>query len=235
MEGRSAETFRAAREFASNAPAEMVKQMPDMETAPAAPIAALVRFGRWDDVLALPGPPQEWLYTRGVWHYARGIALNAKGQAADAARELAALEALLKSVPPERTTAFFFRSSNLLQMAANVLAGEMAAKAGDAASAERLLRAAVAEQDTHWFTEPPPWYFPIRQTLGAVLLQSGRPADAELVYREDLRRNPGNGWSLFGLAQSLRAQGKTAEAAQAEESFKKAWAQADVTLSASRF
>ena len=110
----------------------------------------------------------------------------------------------------------FFRARNLLQLAANVLAGEIAAKGGDRATADRLLRAAVAEQDTHWFTEPPPWYFPVRQALGAVLLQAGRAADAEAVYREDLKRNPGNGWSLFGLAQSLRAQGKTDEADQAE-------------------
>jgi predicted Zn-dependent protease len=93
----------------------------------------------------------------------------------------------------------------------------------------------VAEQDTHWFTEPPPWYFPVRQALGAVLLQAGRPADAEQVYREDLRRNPGNGWSLFGLTQALRAQNKAADAAKAEADFKKAWARADVTLTASRF
>ena len=235
MQGRSAETIRAAREFASNAPPEMIKQMPDMETAPVAPIVALVRFGQWDEVLAEKAPPREWLYTTGVWHYARGVAFNAKGQAADAAGELRALEAILASVPPERTTAFFFRTKNVLQLAANLLAGEIAAKAGDFTSAERLLRAAVAEQDSHWFTEPPPWYFPVRQALGAVLLQAGRPGDAEQVYREDLRRNPGNGWSLFGLAESLRAQGKTAEAAQADESFRKAWAQADVKLTASRF
>ena len=235
MQGRGAETIRAAREFAENAPAEMIKQMPDMETAPVAPIVALVRFGRWDDVLAYPAPPAEWSYTRGVWHYARGVALNAKGQAAQAARELGELEAIVRAVPPTRTVAFFFRAKNVLQMAANVLAGEIAAKAGDAASAERLLRAAVAEQDTHWFTEPPPWYFPVRQSLGAVLLQFGKAADAEQVYRDDLKRNPGNGWSLFGLAQSLRAQGKTAEAAQADASFQKAWAKADVKLTASRF
>jgi tetratricopeptide (TPR) repeat protein len=235
MQGRSAETLSAAREFASNAPPEMIKQMPDMETAPVAPIVALARFGRWDDVLGHPAPPQEWSYTRGVWHYARGLAFNAKGQAAEAGQELARLEAILQSVPPERTVAFFFRTRNVLQLAANVLAGEMAAKAGDTASAERLLRAAVAEQDTHWFTEPPPWYFPVRQALGAVLLQGGRPAEAELVYREDLKRNPGNGWSLFGLSQSLKAQGKTAEAARVEESFRTAWARADVTLTASRF
>jgi tetratricopeptide (TPR) repeat protein len=235
MQGRSAETIRAAREFASNAPPEMIKQMPDMETAPVAPIVALVRFGRWDEVLAEKAPPREWLYTSGVWRYARGVAFNAKGQAADAANELRALEAILHSVPPERTTAFFFRTKNVLQLAANLLAGEIAAKAGDFTAAERLLRAAVAEQDSHWFTEPPPWYFPVRQALGAVLLQANKPADAEQVYREDLRRNPGNGWSLFGLTQSLRAQGKTAEAAQADESFRKAWAQADVKLTASRF
>jgi tetratricopeptide (TPR) repeat protein len=235
MQGQGAETLRAAREFAAAAPPEMIGAMPDMETAPAAPIAALARFGRWDEVLAYPAPPREWTYVRGVWLYARGLAWNAKGQSAEARRELAELEATIESVPPERTVAGFFRTRNMLQLAANVLAGEMAAKAGDGASAERLLRAAVAEQDTHWFTEPPPWYFPVRQALGAVLLQSGRAADAEQVYREDLARNPGNGWSLFGLGESLRAQGKTAEAAEVDARFKHAWARADVILRSSRF
>ena len=183
----------------------------------------------------MSAPPADWLYTRAVWHYARGMAFNAKGQPAEARRELAELEAALKAVPAERSIAFFFRASNLMQLAANVLAGEIAAKAGDYATAERLLRAAVAEQDTHWFTEPPPWYFPVRQSLGAVLLQAGRAAEAEQVYREDLARNPDNGWSLFGLTQALRAQGKTGEATIAETRFRKAWASADVTLAASRF
>jgi tetratricopeptide (TPR) repeat protein len=235
MQGRSAETLRAAREFAANAPPEMIEQMPDMETAPVAPIVALARFGRWDEVLGHPAPPREWPYTRGVWHYARGLALTAKGEAAAARRELGELETIVHAVPAERTVAFFFRARNLLQLAANVLAGEIAAKAGDLATAERLLRAAVAEQDTHWFTEPPPWYFPVRHALGAVLLQGNRAADAERVYREDLKANPGNGWALFGLAQSQRAQGQAAEAAQTEATFRRAWAQADVALTSSRF
>jgi tetratricopeptide (TPR) repeat protein len=235
MQGNSASTLRAAREFAGNAPPEMIKAMPDMETAPFAPTAALLRFGRWDEVLQLQAPPKEWLYTTGVWHYARGIAYNAKGQAAEARRELGELEKLLATVPAERTVAFFFRAKNMLGLAANVLGGEIAAKTGDGVSAERLLRAAVAEQDTHWFTEPPPWYYPVRQSLGAVLLQYGKPADAEAVYREDLKRNPGNGWSLFGLAQSLRAQGKTADAARVDAEFRRAWSAADVTLASSRF
>jgi hypothetical protein len=235
MQGRSAETLRAAREFAAAGSPEMIKAMPDMEGAPAVPILVLVRFGRWEEVLRQPAPPAEWLYTRGVWHYARGIAFNGMGQAGEARRELGELEQSLQKMPAERTVAFFFRAKNVLQLAANVLAGEMAAKAGDVAGAERLLRAAVAEQDGHWFTEPPPWYFPVRQALGAVLVQAGRGADAERVYREDLERNPGNGWSLFGLAQSLRLQGKATEAAGVEAAFARAWARADVKLTASRF
>jgi len=235
MQGRNEETQRAAREFAGNASAEMIKAMPDMETAPTAPIVALVRFGRWNEVLRYPKPPADWPYTSGVWHYARGISFNAKRETAEARQELAELEKIVAAVPPERTVAFFFRAKNVLQMAANILAGEIAAKAGDFATAERLLRAAIAEQDTHWFTEPPPWYFPVRQALGAVLIQAKRGADAERVYRDDLLRNPGNGWSLYGLAQSLRQQGRTAEAADADAQFRRAWSRADVQLTSSRF
>src|SRR5262249_890998 len=162
---------------------------------------------RWDEVLTAPAPPADWPYTRGVWHYARGLAFNARQRPADARRELTQLETILGSVSPERTLAFFFRTRNMLQLAANLLAGARAAASAGTATAARLLRAAVAEQDSHWFTEPPPWYFPVRQALGAVLLQAGRAREAEEVYREDLERNPNNGWSLFGLAQSLRAQG----------------------------
>src|SRR5438477_3126684 len=109
MDGRAAETIRAAREFAAAAPPEMIKAMPDMETAPVAPTVALVGLGHWDEVLAVAHRPEVWLYTRGIRHYARGLAFNAKGQAAEARQELAALDAVLRSVPAERTLAGFFR------------------------------------------------------------------------------------------------------------------------------
>ncbi|MGH7264993.1 MAG: tetratricopeptide repeat protein, partial [Candidatus Rokuibacteriota bacterium] len=146
-----------------------------------------------------------------------------------------ALHALSGSVPPERIVAQFFKAVDMLRLASLVLAGEISARAGDPNAAVPPLLEAVAIQDGHWFTEPPPWYAPVRHTLGAVLLQAGRAVEAEAVYRDDLQRNPDNGWSLFGLAQSLRAQGKVSDAAAAEERFRKAWARADVTLRASRF
>ena len=235
LEGRGAECVRAAREFAAAAPPEAVLEMPDMETAPAAPYFALVRFGRWSEMLAEPAPPARMLYVTGAWRYARGLALLATGRRDEAASELSLLRAIRQSVPSERTLAGFFKMSDMLGMAAEVLAGEIAARGGDADTAVKHLAEAVRRQDEHWFTEPPPWYFPVRQALGAALLQAGRAAEAEAVYREDLRRNPENGWSLFGLAQSLRVQGKGADATAVDARFRRAWGRADVTLTASRF
>ena len=212
-EGRSAEMRpRRPRVRRERCRPEMIKQMPDMETAPLAPMVALVRFGRWDEVLALPAPPPEWLYTTGVWHYARGIAFNAKGRRPSRrARAGARWRPSCSRCPPERTVAFFFRPGTSCRWRPTCWRARSRRKAGDTASAERLLRAAVAEQDTHWFTEPPPWYFPVRQSLGASVLQAGRPAAAEAVTRKICCRNPGNGRSLLGLSdESLTAQGKTA-------------------------
>jgi tetratricopeptide (TPR) repeat protein len=234
MEGRGAETIRAAREFAAAVPADAAAQMSDMETAPAAPLFALARFGRWEEILTAPAPPAALPYVTGAWRYARGLAFAATGRGPDAARELAALEAVRRAVAPERTIAGYFKTQDMLLLAAEALAGEIAARGGDTTTAARHFTEAVKIQDGHWFTEPPPWYYPVRQSLGAALLAGGRAAEAEAVYREDLKRNPDNGWSLFGLAQSLRAQGRTAEATDADARFRRAWSRADVELAASR-
>jgi len=235
MDGRSADTVKAARDFEAAVPAEMIGQMSDMETVPVAPIVALARFGRWDEVLALPAPSEKLPYVRGVWHYARGLAYSAKDQTAAAQGELTALSAVRDATPTDRTLAGFFKTREMLTLATEVLAGEMDGRRGDTDGAIKHLAEAVRIQDGHWFTEPPPWYYPVRQSLGAVLLQAGRAGEAEAVYRADLRRNPENGWSLYGLAQALRAQGKADEAAAVDGRFRRAWARADVTLTASRF
>jgi tetratricopeptide (TPR) repeat protein len=123
----------------------------------------------------------------------------------------------------------------LLHIASEALAGEIAARRGQTDEAVRHLQDAVRTQDALPYMEPPPWYYPVRQSLGAVLLAAGRAADAEAVYREDLQRNPENGWSLYGLSQALRARNAEAEAADVDQRFQKAWSRADVTLNASRF
>ena len=116
-----------------------------------------------------------------------------------------------------------------------MLAGEVAAQRGDLPVAVERLQAAVKLEDTLHYDEPAPWYAPTRQTLGAVLLAAGRAVEAEAVYRAELDTYPANGWSLFGLAQALRAQGKGDEAAEVEGQFAQAWSHADVVLTSSRF
>jgi predicted Zn-dependent protease len=118
----------------------------------------------------------------------------------------------------------------VLDLAVSHLGGEMAAKNGDTNEAVKQLRKAAAQEDELQYEEPPAWYSPIRQRLGAVLLAAGRPKQAEKAFREDLVQRPENGWSLHGLAQSLRAQDRTREAARVEERFRTAWKAADVQL-----
>ena len=122
-----------------------------------------------------------------------------------------------------------------LNIAAAIVAGEAAAKAGDTDKSVEQLSKAVELQDDLSYMEPPTWHYPVRQSLGAVLLDAGRPEQAEDVYRDDLRMWPANGWSLYGLMRSLRAQGRMDEARLIEKQYLKAFARADVVLTATRF
>ena len=237
MDGRSAETIRAARrlEEVGKAHPEMLRQMPDIEGVAVTGRFALARFGRWDEILAEPAPPEDLLFATGIHHYARGLAFVRTGRPDDAAAELAALRKTTDATPPDRPLMQVNKQKDVLALASSVLAGELAAARGQNAEAVRDLEDAVRRQDALRYMEPPPWYYPVRQSLGAVLLSAGRAKEAEAVYREDLRRNPNNGWSLYGLAQALRAQKKNADAARVDEAFRRVWARADVQLAASRF
>jgi tetratricopeptide (TPR) repeat protein len=195
---------------------------------------ALVRFGKWQEILKQPAPPVDLQYSTGMWHYARGWALAATKQLDKAAAEQAKLAEIAAATPPERRI-MMNSGAALLNLASKVLAGEIAAKHGHYDEAVQLLEAAVSMQDNLGYEEPPAWYYPVRQSLGAALLKADRAQDAEAVYREDLRRNPENGWSLYGLTQSLRRQKKQDDAMETEKRFRKAWAKADVKLTASTF
>jgi len=126
-------------------------------------------------------------------------------------------------------------SAALLKLASSVLNGECAMRAGRNDEAVQSFRAAVAEEDSLHYDEPPAWYYPVRQSLGAALLKGGKPADAEAVYRADLKRHPENGWSLYGLAEAMNARGRITEAVKVKKRFARAWARADVKLPGSVF
>jgi tetratricopeptide (TPR) repeat protein len=234
MEGRSADTIGAARKIAAMVPAEAVRQMPDIENAHVAPLFALARFGRWDEILKEPAPADDLPFATGTWHYARGLAFARTGRLAEADAELAALGKTVAATPGDRPLQQVNKQKTVLGLADAVLAGEIAAAHGRTADAVRELRKAVRIQDGLRYMEPPPWYYPVRQSLGAVLLSAGRAKEAEAVYREDLRRNPENGWSLYGLARALRAEKQSARAAAVEARFRRAWSHADVELTSSR-
>jgi tetratricopeptide (TPR) repeat protein len=199
------------------------------------PLYSLVRFGKWDEVLAQAAPASDLKYPMGVWHYARGLAFLAKGQVNQAPGELEQLQAIAADPALEKVTIWDINSTaSLAKIATAVLAGELAAKQGDNAQAIQYLTMAVSLEDALRYDEPAPWMIPTRQSLGAVLLQANRPAEAEAVYREDLKRYPENGWSLLGLSQSLQAQGKTRDAETVRTRFQKAWQYADLEIAASR-
>ena len=235
-EGRSEIALTAARKLASKTEDGM-GEMAFLQEFVAVPLQTFVRFGRWDAILGEPKPAEEHRYLVATWHYARGVALVRTGDPAGAEAELAAVHAIAAEPESELLILAGATASarSLLEIGAAHLEGELKAARGDLDGAATALAGAVAQQDGLVYMEPPPFYFPTRQALGAVLLDAGRADEAAEVYRKDLEQYPRNGWSLFGLSQSLRATGRDAEAEWAEQGFRSAWARADVELPASRF
>jgi tetratricopeptide (TPR) repeat protein len=175
------------------------------------------------------------MFLRGAWHYVRGLAFVATERLQEAEQELGAMREVLKD-PSLNTPLFSLNTGrSILQIGPEVLAGEIAAARGKFNVAIAHLKRAVHFEDTLAYTEPSEWHYPPRLALGAILLESGHAAEAEAVYREDLQRNRNNGWALYGLSQALRAQKKISQSVLIEARFKKAWGNADIELSSSRF
>jgi tetratricopeptide (TPR) repeat protein len=234
MQGRSAKALAAARKIAGNLTPEIVAMVPMIEHVPAIGAATLARFGRWEEVLREPQPPRAQRYATGSWHWARGLAYAGLGQLGPARTALDSLQAAHASLPPDLMIVLN-NGKQLLRIASGSLAGAIATREKRWDDAVRHLQAAIATEDSLHYDEPPTWYFPVRHQLGATFLAAGRAAEAEAAYRADLARHPGNGWSLFGMSQALRVQNKTAEATEFETRFRKEWARADVTLTASAY
>jgi tetratricopeptide (TPR) repeat protein len=186
-------------------------------------------------MLREPEPPATSAYLTGMWYYARGTAFLGKEQIDSADQEFVKLDEIMADKSLDQPLFSPNTGRQVLSIAREVLAGEITAAKKNYDPAIAHLERAVRLEDALVYTEPAEFHYPPRHALGAVLLEANRPAEAETVYWEDLKRNRENGWALFGLMQALKAQGKNEEAALVESRFKKAWARADITLTSSRF
>lgn len=232
MEGRSQEAIQAARTAYETTPKTLVDFMPGFDFYVSYYLPTMVRFGQWEALLKEPAPDPKYPLLSGFHHFAHAYALAATGKIDAAEAERAALAASNTKLPAD-LTAGLNTAKDVMAVADAVLLGRVAQAAGKADAARTAYEQAVKLEDALAYDEPADWFFPARHLLGRALLEAGDAADAEAVYREDLRRHPDNGWALVGLAQALRAQKKGDEAAVTEARFKAVWAKADISLSAS--
>jgi tetratricopeptide (TPR) repeat protein len=226
MDGRQAEAIEAADKVVALMPAEMVKDVPMIEAMLPTRLFALVRFRQWEDIFREKPPAEDLTYATGMWLYARTLAYSATGQKHLADDHRKQLEAIIEATPEDKK---FMRHSakQLLRIAALHADGVMEARAHKIDAAVERFGEAIRLEDQLLYDEPPAWFFPERQALGSVLLEAGRASEAERLFREDLKLNPENGWSLSGLARSLHSQKRTREADEVQARFVKAWAGAD--------
>jgi tetratricopeptide (TPR) repeat protein len=195
------------------------------------PLYAAVRFGRWDEITSMAKPGDDVPYMQAMWNYAQAMAAASQGRLDDAKTYHAALVPATSDPTIEKMMAWDrYSLIGGVQVAERFVAAEIARAEKKYDEAIAALNTAVTIEDTLLYDEPPAWNWPARLALGNVLLQAGKAAEAEQVFRDELTRNPENGWSLHGLARALKAQGKQQEADEAAERFAKAWANADVDL-----
>jgi tetratricopeptide (TPR) repeat protein len=230
MEGRKVETIEAARQSRALISDDMLLTTPGFDWYVAELYAAMVRFGMWEDILAEPAPNPKLVGLTGAYLYAKATALAAKGRIEEAKVPLGELEKLASA-----EDAGHDRVKAALAIAVLTVQARMALAENKPEEAIGTLREATEKEDRLAYSEPADWFFPVRHILGAVLIEAGRAGDAEVVYRDDLTRHPNNGWALHGLAQSLRTQGRDAEASAAQQQLDTAWKNADVTLAASAY
>jgi tetratricopeptide (TPR) repeat protein len=236
FEGNSAKALAAANKVAMNAEHKgyTAENWALHQTFQVLPLYTFTRFGMWDEIMAYDEPAEDLKFLRAIWHYARGMAMARTDKANDAAEELKALANIAEDPQMTDTAMGFSNGGVVLTIATHVLAGEIAAAQEDYDTAISHLSRAARLEDSMLYNEPPDWPYPVRHSLGAVLLEAGQPVEAEAVYWQDLKNNPENGYSLYGVWQCMK-ETDDPKAGEIEARFKKAWAGADVELTGSRF
>lgn len=235
MQGESKRALAVVRAMLADVPKDWVALPQNAAIADGfvtAPMEVMKRFGQWDEILKEPEAPEIFPIARAMRHHIRAIAYAAKGETDKAREEQKAFrEATTK--PAKEATFGNNKATDLFAVADDMLEGEILVREGKMAEGIKSLRSAVAKEDKLRYSEPPDWVVPVRHALGAFLLKDGQATEAEAVYREDLRRWPDNGWSLFGLAASLETQGKKDEAAAVRAKFDEIWKHADASIPSS--
>jgi tetratricopeptide (TPR) repeat protein len=231
MNGNYAEAKRNADLLVANV-GPHVKDMPPLEGFMTIPMAVDVRFHKWNEILAIPQPDSSMKITTGFWHFARGLALAGTGKLSEAEAEYKIVSEAEQSTPPDVVFAMPInnKAKDIMKISEDVLGAKIALARKDNVQAISLLTAAVAIQDTLKYGEPPDWFFPVRESLGGVLLINRDAPGAEKVFREDLDRNPRNPRSLFGLQQALKAQDRNYDAGFVESEFHNSWKGGEVKV-----
>ncbi|HIE48629.1 MAG TPA: tetratricopeptide repeat protein [Gammaproteobacteria bacterium] len=233
MEGRSELSIESALKVAKYVNLDQIKLFPTIEYFHTIPLLSYVRFGKWEEILNSSKPAPEFKYSQGIYHYAKGMAYAAGGELQKAREEQSQILPLKESKEVKVIIKGGQPSGLLLEIASELLTGQIAFSNNNYSIASRHFEAAVNLQDSLPYTEPPFWYYPARQSLGSSLMKEGKISAAENVYRRDLQDYPRNGWSLFGLSLALEAQGKTEEAEEVSKKFKLIWQLSDIELEAS--
>lgn len=233
MTGQSKRALQAARELVAGVPEELARTRPGVIDSKMPMVyEVLMRFGRWDDILSEPSPPEYLPLSTAIWHFSRAVAFAAKGNLSNAEREREEFLRITAKVPEDDKFENAL-ASEVFAVADNVLLGELAFHRGDHDEAVDKLRAAARLEDMLTYDEPPVWVQPVRHALGAVLVRANRYTEAERVYRGDLDNWPDNVWSLRGLATCLRKRGATKEANKVTARLRKVGANGDTDISAS--
>lgn len=233
MEGRSGLSIESALKVAKYVGPEQIKQFPVVEFFHTVPLLSYVRFGKWKEILSYSAPEQDFKYSTGIYHYARGIAFSSLGKNEEALKELSYIKPLIDTPEIKNLVKSGQPSAKLLEIADNLLLGQIEFKNGNYEASIISLKKAVSLQDDLPYTEPPFWYYPTRQSLGRVLIEAGKFTEAEAVFRKDLEDYPRNGWSMFGLYKVLEIQGKTKEAKKYKDKFDVIWQLSDIKLESS--
>lgn len=224
MAGDAAHAIEAAEKLDALIPLSMLREVPWTQPIKAAPLFAHAQFSEPDAILALEDPGDAFPFVKAAWHYARGVALAAKGDVDAANAEASAIAAIGSAADFSFLEGGGVPAGEVLKIESHVLLGRIAQAGEDYASAVEHFRQAVAIEDTLAYTEPPYWYYPTRQSLGAALLQAGKAGEARKVFKESLIRVPNNGWALYGLAEAQKAEGDGFSEGQTRKLLAKAWA-----------